>query len=111
MIVLTIIGILATMAQPSLQKTIVRAKETSLRRTLFVMRDVIDQYYADHGGYPDRLEALVEEKYIRAVPEDPFTNSSSSWVLIPPETEKGAIFDVQSGSDLIGLNSIPYYQW
>ena len=112
MIVLTIIGILATIAQPNLQKAIVRAKETSLRRSLFVMRDVIDQYYADSGKYPDSLENLVEGRYIRAVPEDPFTRSRTTWVLIPPEGEdEGGVYDVHSGSDLVGLNGVPYNEW
>ena len=48
MIVVTIIGILATMAVPSMQQYVIRARETSLRNSLFVFRDVIDQYYADH---------------------------------------------------------------
>lgn len=111
MIVLSIIGILATIAQPSFQKTLIRAKETSLRRSLFVMRDVIDQYYADHGRYPESLEVLVEERYLRAIPQDPFTKSSSTWITIPPEGEEGGVYDVKSGSDLVGLNGTPYNEW
>lgn len=111
MIVLSIIGILASIAQPNLQKSIIRARETSLRQSLFVMRDMTDQYYADHGAYPDSLETLVDEHYIRAVPEDPFTKSSSTWILIPPEDAEGGVYDVHSGSDLIGLNAVPYNEW
>ena len=111
MIVLTIIGILVSMAQPNLQKAVIRAKETSLRRSLFVMRDMIDQYYADHGKYPESLETLVQEHYIRAIPEDPFTKSSSTWIIVPPEQEEGGVYDVHSGSDLVGLNGIPYNEW
>jgi len=112
MIVLTIIGILASIAQPNLQKAIIRAKEASLRRSLFVMRDVIDQYYADHGKYPDTIETLVEEHYIRSVPEDPFTRSNSSWIVIPPEGEgETGVYDLHSGSDLVGLKGKPYNEW
>jgi general secretion pathway protein G len=111
MIVLTIIGILASIAQPNLQKTVIRAKETSLRRSLFVMRDVIDQHYADQGKYPDSLEDLIEKKYIRAVPHDPFTRSDTTWVIIPPEGEEGAVFDVHSGSRLVSLEGVPYNEW
>ena len=111
MVVMTIIGILATIAQPNLQKTIIRAREASLRQSLFVLRDVIDQFYADHGRYPDSLENLVEERYVRQVPEDPFTRSESTWITIPPEGAEGSIFDVHSGSDLVGLNNIPYNEW
>ena len=111
MVVMTIIGILATIAQPNLQKTIIRAREASLRQSLFVLRDVIDQFYADHGRYPDSLEDVVEERYIRAVPEDPFTRSSSTWITIPPEGAQGNVYDVHSGSDLVGLNNMPYNEW
>jgi general secretion pathway protein G len=112
MVVLTIIGILATMAQPNFQRTIIRAKEASLRQSLFVLRDVIDQYYADHGQYPDILDDLVEKRYIRAIPEDPFTRSMSTWIIIPPEGgARGGVYDVHSGSNLIGLNNVPYNEW
>lgn len=111
MIVLSIIGILASIAQPNLQKTLIRARETSLKQSLFVLRDMTDQYYADHGAYPDSLDTLVEEHYIRVVPEDPFTKLSTSWVTVPPEDAKGGVYDVHSGSDLIGLNDVPYNEW
>jgi general secretion pathway protein G len=111
MIVLTIIGILVTMAQPNLQKTVIRAKETSLKRSLFVMRDVIDQYYADHGRYPDSLDDLIQNKYMRAVPDDPFTRSNTTWVTIPPEGGEGAVFDVHSGSRMVSLGGVPYNEW
>jgi general secretion pathway protein G len=111
MMVLTIIGILVSIAQPNLQKTVIRAKETSLKRSLFVMRDVIDQHYADHGRYPDSLEDLIQKKYIRAVPQDPFTRSDDTWVILPPEGEEGAVFDVHSGSRLVSLDGVPYHEW
>jgi len=111
MIVLSIIGILASIAQPNLQKTLIRARETSLKQSLFVIRDMTDQYYADHGAYPDSLDTLVEDHYIRTVPEDPFTKSTSTWVTVPPEDATGGVYDVHSGSDLIGLNNVPYNEW
>jgi general secretion pathway protein G len=111
MIVLSIIGILASIAQPNLQKTLIRARETSLKQSLFVLRDMTDQYYADHGAYPDSLDTLVEAHYVRTVPEDPFTKSSTTWVTVPPEDAKGGVYDVHSGSDLIGLDGTPYNEW
>jgi len=112
MIVLTIIGILVSMAQPNLQRTVIRARENSLRQSLFVMRDVIDQFYADRGKYPDSLDDLVSDRYVRSIPQDPFTKSSSTWVIIPPEGDvKGSIFDVRSGSNLVSLEGTPYNEW
>jgi general secretion pathway protein G len=113
MIVMSIIGILATIALPNFQKSIIRAKEASLRNSLFILRDVIDQYYADHGAFPESLEVLEEEKYIRAVPEDPLTKSATSWIIIPPEGDDdvGSVYDVHSGSNLVSLNGVPYNEW
>ncbi|HZX60990.1 MAG TPA: type II secretion system protein G, partial [Candidatus Methylomirabilis sp.] len=61
MIVLVIIGILVTLAQPSFTTSVQRAREAALKENLFVMRDVIDQHYADHGEYPPSLEVLIEK--------------------------------------------------
>jgi general secretion pathway protein G len=112
MIVVAIISILATMAMPNFQRALVRAKETSLRRSLFVMRDTIDQFYADHGRYPDRLEDLVDSKYIRQIPLDPFTGKNDTWITIPPEGfAEGEVYDVHSGSDKVSLEGVPYNEW
>ena len=112
MIVISIISILATMALPSFQKQLVRAKETNLRRSLFIMRDTIDQYFADHGRYPDSLQDLETGKYVRQIPMDPLTGSSDTWVTIPPEGfAEGNIYDVHSGSNKISLDGTPYNEW
>jgi general secretion pathway protein G len=112
MIVVSIISILATMALPSFQKSLVRAKETNLRRSLFIMRDTIDQFYADHGRYPGSLQDLETEKYVRQIPMDPFTGSSDTWITIPPEGfAEGNVYDVHSGSNLVGLDGTPYNEW
>ncbi|MEX1298306.1 MAG: type II secretion system protein [Desulfotignum sp.] len=110
--VIAIIGILASIAVPSFQRSIVRAKEASLRNSLFVMRDVIDQYHADQGQYPMTLEDLAEKHYIREIPVDPMTGSTDTWILIPPEGEEVmGIYDIRSGSDKISLYGTPYNEW
>lgn len=111
MIVMTLVGILAAIAQPQFKQYTIRARETVLREDLFTMREVIDQYYGDKGKYPDALEDLVSNQYIRKVPEDPFTKSAETWVIVPPDAAEGGIFDVHSGSDLIALNGTPYNEW
>lgn len=112
MIVLAIMSILATIATPNMQRYIVRAREASLRETLFVFRDVIDQHYSDQGKYPGSLQELVKMKYIRSIPIDPITGSSSTWIIIPPEgEEKGGVYDVHSGSDRVSLDGEPYNEW
>ena len=110
MIVVSIVGILATIAVPSYQSSLIRAKETVLRQDLFTLRELLDHHRADQGKYPPSLDGLVSAGYLRAIPKDPFTNSSSSWQEINEPTE-GGIFDVYSGSDLVGINGTPYNKW
>ncbi len=70
------------------------------------MRDAIDQYYADKGQYPGTLDALVSDGYLRKIPEDPFTKSTTSWQTVPAEpdpnnpTAEAGVYDVKSGSDV-----------
>jgi len=116
MIVVAIVGILVTLAIPSFQQSAMKAKEAALKQNLFTMRAVIDQYYADRGDYPVSLEALVEEKYLRAIPVDPFTKSATTWNEIYEEQEEGddspaGVYDVQSGSDGLSLDGTPYKDW
>ncbi len=112
MTVIAIIGILAAIAAPIFQRSVIRAKEASLRNSLFVLRDVLDQYYADHGDYPESLEVLTQKKYIRSISKDPFTKSEETWILIPPEEEGfSGIYDIHSGSNKISLYGTPYNEW
>lgn len=110
LIVLTLIGLLATIAVPMYNNSIVKAKESVLKEDLFVMREAIDKYYADNGAYPSDLSALKEKKYIRTVPVDPFTSSADTWVKVSAQGEEG-VFDIKSGSDQSGRNGVPYAEW
>lgn len=110
MIVVTIVGILATLAVPSYHAAIIKAKEGALRQDLFSLRDVIDQHRADKGKYPEGIQALVAAGYLRRVPTDPLTGLSTSWQEMVDEAEGGMV-DVFSGSDLVGTNGVPYNQW
>jgi general secretion pathway protein G len=134
-IVVAIIGILATIAMPQLLHTPTKAKEAVLRTDLRTLRDVLDQYYADKGRYPAALDDLVQEKYLRAIPVDPFTRSADTWVPVfeepsldapasapPPPTDTGGgtgdseagkpgIIDVHSGATGTGLNGQAYSEW
>ncbi len=110
MIVVAIVGILATIAVPSYQASLIKARETVLRQDLFTLRELLDHHRADKGKYPSSLDSLVTAGYLRALPRDPFTSMPNSWQQIIEPTE-GGIFDVYSGSDLVGTNGIPYNQW
>ena len=124
-IVIAIIGILATIAMPALKDMPRRANESVLKTNLRTIRDLIDQYYGDQGHYPESLDVLVEKGYVRQVPYDPLTKSSTTWKLVfeepdpllePAETDvpeggEPGIIDVHSGSPLIALDGTPYADW
>ena len=115
MIVMTIMGILITIAQPSLKQSIVRAKEAVLREDLFQIRDALDQYYADNGKYPAQLADLINQSersksYLRGIPKDPFTGADD-WITIALESEEGGVFDVHSASPLVGTDGTAYNTW
>lgn len=118
LIVMTIIGILASIAVPNYQRSVIKAREAVLMEDLYQMRRAIDAYFADHAKYPDSLESLVESKYLRDIPRDPFTQAQDTWELVVPtpsaeggEVAEGGLEDVHSGSDLVGLNGTPYREW
>ncbi len=116
--VVFIISLIAAIAIPRYQRAILKAREAALKQNLHVMRSVIDQYFADKKRYPDSLRDLVEAGYLRSVPVDPFTESSSTWRTIPTESspfgppeESGGISDVKSGASGVGTNNVSYSEW
>ena len=116
LIVVAIAAILVTLAVPSFQKSSLKAKEAALKQNLFTVRSIIDQFYADRGSYPASLEELVTEQYIRSIPVDPFTKSSTTWEEILEEKDEeddspAGIFDIHSGSDLTALDGTHYKEW
>jgi general secretion pathway protein G len=117
MIVMSIIGILAAIAVPNYKAAVIRAREAVLREDLYNFRSTIDQFNADQGKFPDSLQDLVDKKYLRDLPKDPFTNMNSSWVTVEPPRDptgteiKGSVYDVHSGSNLLGSNGVPYNEW
>jgi general secretion pathway protein G len=110
MIVVVIMGILATLAEPTFQGAVLRAKEAVLKQNLFTLRDAIDQYRADRGQYPPSLAELKGAGYVKRMPVDPFTTSDTAWQEIADQSEPG-IFDVHSGSDLVSHDGTPYNTW
>jgi general secretion pathway protein G len=114
-VVVTILGILLAIALPNYRNHITIAKEAVLRENLYRLRDLIDQYQSDKGRYPETLEALVTDGYVRKIPTDPIT--SSPWVEIPPETDSATgealtgVYDVKSSSTQVGTNGVAYSEW
>jgi type II secretion system protein G len=112
MVVLAIIALLVTIVVPHYAGRMTRAEEAVLQQNLNVMREALDKHYADAGRYPDSLDELVKKRYLRSIPQDPITQSVSTWVVVAPaEREKGAVGDVQSGAKGNGSNGKPYAEW
>jgi general secretion pathway protein G len=117
MIVISLIVVLSSLALVQYRHSIVHSQEAVLRDDLFKLRDAIDQYYADKNTYPESLDALVSDGYIRSVPKDPFTKSESTWETVPSEpdpanpTAAPGVYDVKSGSDASSLDGSKYSDW
>lgn len=114
--VVAIIGILAAIALPNYKVAIIQAREAVLKEDLFQIRDMIDQYYVDKGQYPQSLDALVEDGYMRKLPVDPFTGAAD-WepVMAEPDPDRPGeipgVYDVKSASELVSLLGTPYNEW
>lgn len=114
-VVITIMGILVSIALPNYRNSVLSAREAVLRENLYRLRDLIDQYQSDKGKYPETLEALVTDGYLRKIPPDPI--GSEPWVEIPPEADSATgeaptgVFDIKSASNQVGLNGVPYNEW
>jgi general secretion pathway protein G len=117
LVVISLVMILATMALAQYRNSITTAKEAVLKGQLFQLRDAIDQYYADKGMYPESLQTLVSEGYVRAIPRDPFTMSSDTWQTIPADPQPGSlststgIYDVKSGFEGTALDGSRFADW
>jgi general secretion pathway protein G len=112
LVVLAILGTLLTLALPRYFSSVEKSKEAVLKENLFQMRDAISRYHADRGRYPDTLDALAADKYLRKIPLDPVTDSTATWIVVPPEDlQKGGVYDVRSGAPGKGLDGTEYVQW
>lgn len=112
MVVLAIIALLISIVAPQYVGRIARAEEAVLRENLTLMRDALDRHYADAGRYPASLEELVERRYLRGIPDDPITQSKTTWIVIAPDDpRKGGVYDVRSGAKGNGASGKPYAQW
>jgi general secretion pathway protein G len=117
MVVMSIILILVSISVPIYNQSITRAKEAVLRDDLFQLRSLINQYTLDKQKAPQSLQDLVDGGYLKALPKDPFTNSSETWqteqedVLLSADQSQPGITDVHSGASLTSLDGNPYNTW
>lgn len=117
MIVMAIIGILLLVAVPRYRTTVQLAREAVLREDLRVLRTAIDSFTMDKQKAPQSLDELVQEGYLKKIPEDPITHSDTTWVTDTSDamhsldqTDPG-VDDVHSGSTESGSDGQPYSSW
>lgn len=117
MIVMLIIAILAAVAIPMYLASVKSAKEAVLKEDLHVLRGAIDAYTADKEKAPQSLDDLVQAGYLKSLPKDPMTQSTSTWVPNTDDTLQNidqtepGINDVHSGSEETGSDGQPYSSW
>ena len=96
---------------------ITRGREAALKVNLQSMNVAIDAYHTSRNRYPSSLKVLVNERYIRAIPSDPFTNSTETWQVELSGTDHGSssarpgVVKVRSGSDRLALDGTRYSDW
>jgi general secretion pathway protein G len=118
MIVISLILILVSVSIPAYNQSILRAKESVLKQNLFQLRSLISQYTLDKQKAPQSLDDLVSAGYIKQLPVDPMTASSSSWTveqeedtISSPDQQESGISDVHSGSTATSSDGTAYNTW
>jgi general secretion pathway protein G len=112
LVVLAVLAILASIVVPRYLDRVDDARETVLKHNLIGLRTSIDQFYRDKTRYPNTLQELVTERYIRDIPVDPVSQRADSWVLVPPKAGSDkAIFDVKSGASGVAKDGTEYASW
>jgi general secretion pathway protein G len=119
MIVITIIFILIGMAAARYDRSVLRAKEATLKSDLQVMRQAIDNYTLDKEAAPQSLDDLANPQapYLREVPVDPITRAKD-WhtdfgdTVMSPDQVNSGIVDVHSNSTQTSpIEGTPYNTW
>lgn len=95
-IVMAMLGLLLSLALPQYMAALERGREQVLQSNLATMREAIDKFYGDRGRYPDKLDDLVTQRYLRAIPNDPYTESPTWVVIAPRDADRGGVIDVRS---------------
>ncbi|MHC6225771.1 type II secretion system protein [Pseudomonas sp. X10] len=112
LVVMAIIATLLTIAMPRYFNSLEASREATLRQSLAVLREALDHYYGDTGAYPDSLEQLVEQRYLRSTPVDPITERRDAWQMVaPPEGVDGGVADIKSGATGRARDGSLYAEW
>ncbi len=112
LVVMAILATLLSIVAPRYFDSLDRAKEAALKTDLRMLREAIDKHKADTGRLPASLDALVQSKYLRAVPEDPFTERADTWVAVPSQdVSLPGVADVRSGATGAARDGSAFSSW
>ena len=116
MVVMAIIALLMALALPRYFNHLESSRETILKQDLAAMRDAIDKYHSDRGRYPNSLDELVSERYLRALPVDPITERTDTWQgratpMRLAKSEAGELYDIKSGAPGTARDGSAYADW
>jgi len=117
MIVMIIIGVLAAIAVPAYLQSVRKAKEAVLKEDLHTMRSAIDSYTVDKEKAPQTLDDLVQAGYLKAIPKDPITSRTDTWIpaqedtLMSIDQTQSGIDDVHSGAQETSTEGTSYSTW
>ena len=112
LVVMAILATLLSIAAPRYFDSLDRAKEAALKTDLHMLRESIDKHKADTGRLPASLDVLVQAKYLRAVPEDPFTERADTWVTVPSQdVSLPGVADVRSGAVGAARDGSAFSSW
>ncbi|MBZ4201964.1 MAG: prepilin-type N-terminal cleavage/methylation domain-containing protein [Methylovulum sp.] len=109
LIVMAIIGMLLSLVSPHYFKSLQHAKETALRHDLSEIREAIGHFYGDRNRYPENLNELVQQRYLKAIPIDPITETSETWLAVAsPDPTQNGMYDILSGAEGAASDGTPY---
>lgn len=117
MVVMIIIATLAAMAVPAYAHHLKAARESVLRQDLQVMRQAIDSYTVDKQKAPESGDELVTSGYLKVMPIDPITHSSSTWTFDRSDSYDNVdqvttgINNVHSGAGQASSDGSSYSTW
>ncbi len=115
-VVMSVIVILLSIAVPTYSRSILAARERSLRSDLTLLRSAISKYTLDKQKGPQSLDDLRTAKYIDKIPDDPMTHEPN-WevvqedVLMSVDQQEPGIIDVHSASNNTATDGTAYSSW
>ena len=116
LLAIPLVVILVILAVSGYRIMLRKSREAVLEANLDAMRHAVEFYSKDRQKPPQALQDLVTEGYVRELPVDPITNSSSSWQPVVGEfiangkTYRG-ITDVKSGAAAVSSRGNSYSSW